>query len=96
MKSAMVILAMLTLMTATATVASAQVMGSATSQSVTVAAKADRDAKLKQLVEATYTLNPWPTRQPPPFEFPDANGQTRSLDRDYKNKVVVLYLFWEG
>ncbi len=50
---------------------------------------------LKPLIEAA-NLNVWPWRkQPPPFEHPDGAGIARSLARDYRGQVVLLYMFAE-
>lgn len=53
------------------------------------------EVRLKALIEATYTLSPWTFRQPPPFELPDASDQLRSLSRDFRGQVVLVYLFAE-
>ncbi|MDO8589954.1 MAG: hypothetical protein Q7R69_01650 [bacterium] len=95
MKTFVTILAALAIV-ATSSTASAQMMSRTTpGDAVTTKVTADRDIRLKELITATAVLSPWPTRQPPPFEFPDASDQKRLLTRDYKGKVVIAYLFAE-
>ncbi|MDP3727603.1 MAG: hypothetical protein Q8R35_03115 [bacterium] len=59
------------------------------------AAAEPADARLKALIEGTYTLSSWTFRQPPSFELPDASDQPRSLSRDFRGQVVLVYLFAE-
>lgn len=57
---------------------------------------AQSDAHLRTLIDAAG-LQPWTfSSVPAPFEFPDGSNQLRSLDRDYRGQVVLLYMFAEG
>lgn len=37
-------------------------------------------------------LQPWPFKQPPPFALKDIDGRTHR-PQDYRDKVVIIYMF---
>ena len=55
-----------------------------------------RDDQIKPLL-STAGLTPWTWRKQPPtdWELPDVSGKLRSLARDFRDKVVLLYMFAE-
>lgn len=49
--------------------------------------------QLKALIEASG-LTPWRSRTfPADFELPDSSDAPRSLARDFRGRVVLLYMF---
>lgn len=58
-------------------------------------AGADEKLARTALIEAAG-LMPWPFRKmPEPFELRDSSETPRSLTRDFKGQVVLLYMFAE-
>lgn len=68
----------------------------ATASAVVPTYAQSREERLKPLL-ATAGLTPWTWRKhaPTDWELPDASGKLRSLARDFRDKVVLLYMFAE-
>lgn len=55
----------------------------------------ERSAELGVLIRNSGLVEWWFKKNPPPFEQPDGTGRLRSLDRDFKGNIVLLYMFAE-